>query len=80
VKNGEVLVGASVVILGTDRGAATGVHGEYAVAGVLPGKHELVASYVGYRALKTSITLDSLTGVRVDFWMAATPIRIGPVG
>jgi hypothetical protein len=76
-KSGELLVGASIIIQGTEHGAATGVSGDYTITGVPPGRHELVASYVGYSDLKTTVTLDSIAGLRVDFRLAVTKIILG---
>lgn len=71
LRSGEALVGVSVSIGGTDRGAATDVSGNYTFAGLQPGKYELVTAYTGYTDLQTTVTLDSLAGLRVDFWIAA---------
>lgn|GEM_PF-3082599 len=76
-RNGEVLVGASALIRGTDHGAATGVRGDYTITGIQPGKYELVASCVGYNDLKTPVTLDSIAGLRVDLWLAVTTVLLG---
>jgi len=76
-RDGEVLVGASVLILGTDRGAATDVRGDYTITDVPLGKYELMASSVGFNNLKTPVTLDSIAGLRVDFRLAATKVILG---
>ncbi len=72
-----MLVGASVLILGTDRGAATDVRGDYTITDVPLGKYELMASSVGFNNLKTPVTLDSIAGLRVDFRLAATKVILG---
>ncbi|MCX6844549.1 MAG: carboxypeptidase-like regulatory domain-containing protein [candidate division WOR-3 bacterium] len=76
-KSGEVLVGTSAFIRGTDLGAATGVRGDYTLTGVPPGKYELVASCIGYNDLKTTVTPDSIAGLRVDLWLAVTTVLLG---
>jgi len=78
-KNGEPLVGASVVVEGTELGAATDVRGQYLIIHVPPGMHRLTASYVGFRDLSAAVTLDSLTGQRVDFHLTAAIIHRGEV-
>ncbi len=45
---GEPLPGATVVIVGTQRGAATDANGEYVIIDVPPGTYTLRASFVGY--------------------------------
>lgn len=44
----EALIGANVVILNTDLGAATDVNGEYHVLNITPGTYDVKVSYVGY--------------------------------
>lgn len=45
---GEPLIGANVLILNTNWGAATDVDGYFKIISVPPGNYELKASYVGY--------------------------------
>lgn len=49
-ETGEPLPGASVVIVGTQRGAVTNVDGEYFVIGVPVGIYDVTASFVGYQS------------------------------
>lgn len=44
----EPLIGANVVLLGTDLGAATDINGNYFVLNVEPGDYDVKVSYVGY--------------------------------
>ena len=44
----EPLIGANVVILGSDLGAATDVNGQYFVLNIDPGTYTVKVSYVGY--------------------------------
>jgi len=44
----EPLIGANIVVLGTDLGAATDVNGEYFVLNINPGTYTVKISYVGY--------------------------------
>ena len=47
-ETGEVLIGANVIILNTNWGAATDIEGFFKIKSVHPGIYELKASYVGY--------------------------------
>jgi hypothetical protein len=47
-ENGEELIGASVVIVGTSQGVKTNIDGEFTL-NVKPGKIDLRVSYVGYQ-------------------------------
>lgn len=44
----EPLIGANIVILNTDLGAATNVEGEYFILNINPGTYTVKVSYVGY--------------------------------
>ncbi|MGB5288297.1 MAG: carboxypeptidase-like regulatory domain-containing protein, partial [Ignavibacteriaceae bacterium] len=54
----ESLIGANIVILGTNLGAATDIDGNYFILNITPGTYSVKVSYVGY-APKT------IEGVRV---------------
>ncbi|PIW99754.1 MAG: hypothetical protein COZ80_03760 [Ignavibacteria bacterium CG_4_8_14_3_um_filter_37_9] len=54
VETGEPLIGASVMVQGTNLGAATNLNGEYIILNVSPGKYAVVAKYVGYRQVETT--------------------------
>ena len=47
-ETGEVLIGANLIILNTNWGAATDIEGFFKIESVPPGIYELKASYVGY--------------------------------
>jgi TonB-dependent receptor len=47
-KSGETLIGVTVKIAGTTKGAATDVEGRYIISGLAAGKYALEVSYVGY--------------------------------
>lgn len=48
-QTGEPLIGANVLILGTNYGAATDVKGEFIILNILPGTYNISARYIGYR-------------------------------
>ncbi|MCK9425284.1 MAG: TonB-dependent receptor [Ignavibacteriaceae bacterium] len=54
VETGEPLIGASVMVQGTNLGSATNLNGEYIILNVSPGKYSVVAKYVGYRQVETT--------------------------
>jgi outer membrane receptor protein involved in Fe transport len=61
----EPLVGANIVILNTDWGAATNINGEYFILNVPPGNYDLRFSFVGY-APKTVQNVRVVAGVTYD--------------
>lgn len=48
-KTGEALIGASILVEGTQKGAATNVNGEYAITDVPAGTRSILVRYVGYQ-------------------------------
>ncbi len=48
---GEPLIGANVLILGTQLGASSGLDGSYFIINVPPGNYEVRAAYVGYQTV-----------------------------
>jgi hypothetical protein len=61
----EPLVGANIVILNTDWGAATNIEGEYFILNVPPGNYDIRFSYVGY-APKTIQNVRVVGGVTYE--------------
>ncbi|MBK6264016.1 TonB-dependent receptor [Marivirga sp. S37H4] len=53
-KTGEALIGASVAVKGTSKGAVVDVNGNFDLE-LEPGKYTLVISYIGYKTKKISI-------------------------
>jgi TonB-dependent receptor len=47
-KTSETLIGATVSIQGTTKGAATDVDGHYALSGIAPGRYIILVRYIGY--------------------------------
>ncbi len=49
-QTGEALIGANVIVLGTDYGAATDVHGNYIIVGIPPGTYSIRISSMGFQS------------------------------
>ena len=56
--NDSPLIGANVVIDGTNQGAATDAEGRYVIKQLDPGEYTIMVSYIGYKNFKEDITLD----------------------
>lgn len=54
LETGEVLIGANIVVEGTQLGAATDLNGEYFILNVPPGTYTVTARFIGYRAERIS--------------------------
>lgn len=57
-QTGEPLIGANIIILNTNLGAATDIDGNYFILNITPGTYDVKVSYVGYSS-------KTITGVRV---------------
>ena len=72
------LVGANVVIEGTNLGTVSGIDGVYEVDVPL-GDHSVVASFIGYSSVTESVTVDSTSNVVVDFTLVIDAIAMSDV-
>ncbi len=53
-KTGEALIGASVLIEGISKGAASNVNGEYSIIGIPAGTYTVLVRYIGYQSKQIS--------------------------
>ncbi|MDP3147707.1 MAG: TonB-dependent receptor [Ignavibacteria bacterium] len=63
---GEPLIGVSIVIEGSNKGAASDVDGKFVILGISPGTYSLVASYIGYQKItltNVKVVIDRTTDV-----------------
>jgi outer membrane receptor protein involved in Fe transport len=64
---GAVIVGATVVVEGTDRSATTGDDGGYRIERVVPGTHRVRARYIGYASLSMEVIVPEGGEVIAEF-------------
>lgn len=67
-QTGEALVGANVIIEGTNFGAATNVNGDYVILNISPGRYNVKFSFIGYETIimqDVSITVDQTTILQI---------------
>ncbi len=50
-ETGEAMIGVSVMLEGTQQGAATDLDGNFAIRNVVPNSYTLIANYIGYAKL-----------------------------
>ncbi|MDX9757586.1 MAG: TonB-dependent receptor [Bacteroidota bacterium] len=79
-ETGEPLIGANVMIDGSDRGAATNINGEFVILNVAIGKVTLVASYIGYQQITLrDILIKSNETTTADFQLPSEAFKVGEV-
>ena len=84
-QSGEVLIGANVIIQGTNLGAATDINGEYLILNVPPGSYTIIARYIGYREMryeniKVSVNLTTETNFQLpsETYQTETVVVVAP--
>ncbi len=75
-ETGEPLVGANVLIIGTNYGAATDANGDYYIINLPPGRYDVKAMMIGYKAIvQTSVQVIVDHTTRIDFELESTVIE-----
>ena len=76
-ESGNPLANASVIIVGTARTTLTDPHGQYLIDSVVPGRYDIRAATIGYRAVrKQGVTVRAGDTTRVDFTLTATTTEL----
>ena len=75
VSSGAALVGANVVVEGTDLGAAADANGSYLIENVPAGSYTVTASVIGYKSSSESVTIGTGTAV-VNFSLATVVLQM----
>ncbi len=79
-ETGEALIGANVVLQGTNYGAAADIEGDFYINNIPPGVYTVIISSVGYHKItveKVVIKIDLTT--RLDYDLTPTTINLGEV-
>lgn len=76
---GEELIGASVQIQGTTRGAVTNVHGNYILEGLSNGQYNLVFSYVSYEQIIVRVEIKKGESVALALKLNPSATSLGEV-
>jgi len=73
----QPLVGANVILLGTNAGAATNFDGEYKINNVSPNTYQVRASLIGYTSVtKTNIAVGTSRPIQLDFELTEQAIEL----
>lgn len=76
---GEKLPFANVVLVGTNKGAATNMNGFYLIPNVLPGEYEMTASSIGYAKRTQKVHVGTVGPVIVEFRLPAKAVEFSEV-
>ncbi|MBN1142846.1 MAG: TonB-dependent receptor [Bacteroidales bacterium] len=78
-ETGETLIGATVLIQGTNKGAITDVDGNYVLGGIAPGDYNLVVSYVSYEQIIERIQVNKNAPTVIDFKLKPASVQVNEV-
>jgi TonB-linked SusC/RagA family outer membrane protein len=78
-EKGEAIVGASVIIAGTNKGTAAGTTGEFTITGVKPGKYNLLITAIGYQNAEREITVTDNQTLQLNFQLVASAVALNEV-
>ena len=70
------LIGANVIIDGTNSGAATDSEGNYTINDLLKGDYSLTVSYMGFKTFQKSFTLTNNQTTVIDIKMDPEAIKM----
>ena len=72
--NGEVLVGATILVKEESKGTSTNIYGFYSL-NLKPGNYTLVYSFVGYNSIEKVITLKENVTINIEFELESQAIQ-----
>ena len=72
--SGQPLIGATVVVEGSGRGAAVDAGGRFEISGIAPGTYSLRVSYVGFDSYSRPVTVGPRAGLIVDARLAESAV------
>ena len=76
---GEALIGANVIVEGTNIGSSSDVNGKFLINNVPKGQHNLKVTYIGYQARRIPINIEDKSIAEVSVPLNAAPIRANEV-
>jgi TonB-linked SusC/RagA family outer membrane protein len=76
---GSALIGANVLLEGTNRGAATNSEGAYSITGIPPGEYRLIVRFIGYAAAQQTARVAAGQTLELNFNLAEDVLRIDEV-
>ncbi|SVC66658.1 uncharacterized protein METZ01_LOCUS319512, partial [marine metagenome] len=75
-EGGDPLIGANIIIDGTNMGAATDVEGSYQITNVPAGEHVLKVTYIGYEEQQKPISIEPEQELIADFSLLSEAIQM----
>jgi outer membrane receptor protein involved in Fe transport len=77
LETGEPLIGANIIIGGTNLGAATNINGEYIILNIPPNAYSITAKYIGYQDLtQSNIRISVNVTTQLDFALPSSTYEL----
>ncbi len=77
---GEPLIGATILLKGTELGSATDLDGRYTITGIPPRTYNVTASFIGYQsATEYNVVIRSAGNFDVNFELSENTTTLGEV-
>jgi hypothetical protein len=77
--DGEILVGANVVLRGTGRGVASDRNGTFIFSNLSPGSYIVEVSYIGYTSVQEEVVVSASSITEVDLVLESAIYHIGGI-
>mgnify|MGYP001158188861 FL=1 len=78
-QTGDPLVGANVLVVGTNLGAATDINGEYSISRVPAGAQRLNANYIGFASSSANVDIPVDGSTTSDFGLSVAALNLNEV-
>ncbi len=78
-KTGETLIGATVLLEGTQKGTITDFNGNYTLTGIEAGSHRIVCSYISYEPQAIAVIVNADEETLADFRLSESLIALEEV-
>ncbi|MFZ5434489.1 MAG: carboxypeptidase-like regulatory domain-containing protein, partial [Calditrichota bacterium] len=79
-ETGEAMIGVSIMVEGTSRGAASDLDGHYRISEVPIGKQTIIATMIGYsRVTIRDVLVDINASTKINIQMASEAVELGEV-
>ena len=74
------LIGANIVVVGTNRGASSNINGEFEIDNLPPDSYQLKASIIGFEtSIKTDVIVSAARPAQVEFELSEQTIKLQEV-
>ena len=77
-ETGQPLVGANVIVEGSNKGGATDVNGYFKISGLQRGNYTVIASFIGYESKKSNVVVGS-DNVNLNFSLNSSSVDVASV-